>query len=104
MFQGEGSMDDLGGPVKIGMVIGDAVRSGIARAVFPDVFHKPAAGYLQFTADSCPGRWTHLHAAGRKIQGRPFEHSLAGKDSDGWFFITDFPNDFVTWNDLMSLL
>ena len=28
MFKGEGSMDDLGGPVKIGMVIknGDAVR------------------------------------------------------------------------------
>ena len=34
MFQGEGSMDDLGVPIKIGMVIGEAVRSGIADLFF----------------------------------------------------------------------
>jgi hypothetical protein len=30
-----------------------------------------------------------------KFKGGPFfEHSLAGKDPDGWFFLTDFSNDF----------
>ncbi len=34
MFSGQGSLDDLGGPLRIGVVIGDAVRTGLADVFF----------------------------------------------------------------------
>ena len=34
MLSGQGSLDDLGGPIRIGMVLGDAAKSGIPNLIF----------------------------------------------------------------------
>jgi membrane-associated protease RseP (regulator of RpoE activity) len=103
IFQGEGSMDDLGGPIKIGIVIGEAVRSGIADLFFLMSFISLQLGIFNLLPiPALDGG--HISCCWWKIQQRAFEHYYAGTYTDDWFFCTNFFNGFCDWNDLMSLL
>ncbi|GIT70441.1 MAG: hypothetical protein Ct9H300mP28_02550 [Pseudomonadota bacterium] len=71
IFKGEGSMDDLGGPVKIGMVIGDAVRSGISDLIFLMAFISLQLGIFNLLPFPRTRWGAHLHALLEKIKANP---------------------------------
>jgi len=104
MFQGEGSMDDLGGPVKIGMVIGDAVRSGIAELFFLMSFISLQLGIFNLLPIPALDGGHIFMLLVEKFNGGPLSTALKEKTQMVGFSLLISLMIFVTWNDLMSLL
>jgi len=104
MFQGEGSMDDLGGPVKIGMVIGDAVRSGIAELFFLMSFISLQLGIFNLLPIPALDGGHIFMLLVEKFKGGPLSSALREKTQMVGFSLLISLMIFVTWNDLMSLL
>jgi len=104
MFQGEGSMDDLGGPVKIGMVIGDAVRSGIAELFFLMSFISLQLGIFNLLPIPALDGGHIFMLLVEKFKGGPLSTALREKTQMVGFSLLISLMIFVTWNDLMSLL
>jgi len=104
MFQGEGSMDDLGGPVKIGMVIGDAVRSGIAELFFLMSFISLQLGIFNLLPIPALDGGHIFMLLVEKFKGGPLSSALREKTQMVGFSLLISLMVFVTWNDLMSLL
>ena len=104
MFQGEGSMDDLGGPVKIGMVIGDAVRNGIAELFFLMSFISLQLGIFNLLPIPALDGGHIFMLLVEKFNGGPLSTALREKTQMVGFSLLISLMIFVTWNDLMSLL
>ncbi len=104
IFQGEGSMDDLGGPVKIGMVIGDAVRSGIAELFFLMSFISLQLGIFNLLPIPALDGGHIFMLLIEKFKGSPLSVSMREKTQMVGFSLLVSLMIFVTWNDLMSLL
>ena len=104
MFQGEGSMDDLGGPVKIGMVIGDAVRNGIAELFFLMSFISLQLGIFNLLPIPALDGGHIFMLLVEKFKGGPLSTALREKTQMVGFSLLISLMIFVTWNDLMSLL
>ena len=104
MFQGEGSMDELGGPVKIGMVIGDAVRSGIAELFFLMSFISLQLGIFNLLPIPALDGGHIFMLLVEKFNGGPLSTALREKTQMVGFSLLISLMIFVTWNDLMSLL
>jgi len=104
MFQGEGSMDDLGGPVKIGMVIGDAVRSGIAELFFLMSFISLQLGIFNLLPIPALDGGHIFMLLVEKFNGGPLSTALRERTQMVGFSLLISLMIFVTWNDLMSLL
>ena len=104
MFQGEGSMDDLGGPVKIGMVIGDAVRSGIAELFFLMSFISLQLGIFNLLPIPALDGGHIFMLMIEKFNGGPLSTALRERTQMVGFSLLISLMIFVTWNDLMSLL
>ena len=104
MFQGEGSMDDLGGPVKIGMVIGDAARSGIAELFFLMSFISLQLGIFNLLPIPALDGGHIFMLLVEKFKGGPLSTALREKTQMVGFSLLISLMIFVTWNDLMSLL
>ncbi len=104
MFQGEGSMNDLGGPVKIGMVIGDAVRSGIAELFFLMSFISLQLGIFNLLPIPALDGGHIFMLLVEKFKGGPLSTALREKTQMVGFSLLISLMIFVTWNDLMSLL
>ena len=104
IFQGEGSMDDLGGPVKIGMVIGDAVRSGIAELFFLMSFISLQLGIFNLLPIPALDGGHIFMLLVEKFKGGPLSTALREKTQMVGFSLLISLMIFVTWNDLMSLL
>ena len=103
MFQGEGSMDDLGGPVKIGMVIGDAVRNGIAELFFLMSFISLQLGIFNLLPIPALDGGHIFMLLVEKFKGGPLSSGLREKTQMVGFSLLISLMVFVTWNDLMSL-
>jgi len=104
MFRGEGSMDDLGGPVKIGMVIGDAVRNGIAELFFLMSFISLQLGIFNLLPIPALDGGHIFMLMIEKFNGGPLSTTLRERTQMVGFSLLISLMIFVTWNDLMSLL
>ena len=104
IFQGEGSMDDLGGPVKIGMVIGDAARSGIAELFFLMSFISLQLGIFNLLPIPALDGGHIFMLLIEKFKGSPLSVSMREKTQMVGFSLLVSLMVFVTWNDLMGLL
>ena len=104
MFKGEGSMDDLGGPVKIGMVIGDAVRSGISDLFFLMAFISLQLGIFNLLPIPALDGGHILMLLIEKINGEPLSTAIRERTQMIGFSALLFLMIFVTWNDLVSLM
>ncbi len=104
MFKGDGSMDDLGGPVKIGMVIGDAVRSGISDLFFLMAFISLQLGIFNLLPIPALDGGHILMLLIEKINGKPLSTSIRERTQMIGFSALLFLMIFVTWNDLVSLM
>jgi len=104
MFKGEGSMDDLGGPVKIGMVIGDAVRSGISDLFFLMAFISLQLGIFNLLPIPALDGGHILMLLIEKINGKPLSTTIRERTQMIGFSALLFLMIFVTWNDLVSLM
>ena len=104
MFQGEGSMDDLGGPVKIGMVIGDAVQNGIAELFFLMSFISLQLGIFNLLPIPALDGGHIFMLLVEKFKGSPLSVSMREKTQLVGFSLLVSLMIFVTWNDLMSLI
>ena len=104
MFQGEGSIDNLGGPVKIGMVIGDAVRSGIAELFFLMSFISLQLGIFNLLPIPALDGGHIFMLLIEKLKGSPLSINMREKTQMVGFSLLISLMIFVTWNDLMSLL
>ena len=104
MFKGEGSMDDLGGPIKIGMVIGDAVRSGISDLIFLMAFISLQLGIFNLLPIPALDGGHIFMLLVEKINGKPLSTSIRERTQMVGFSVLIFLMIFVTWNDLVSLM
>ncbi len=104
MFQGEGSMNDLGGPVKIGMVIGDAVRSGISDLFFLMAFISLQLGIFNLLPIPALDGGHILMLLLEKINGKPLSTTIRERTQMIGFSVLMFLMIFVTFNDLVSLM
>ena len=104
MFQGEGSMDDLGGPIKIGMVIGEAVRSGIADLFFLMSFISLQLGIFNLLPIPALDGGHIFMLLLEKVKGSPLSIAMRERTQMIGFSVLISLMVFVTWNDLMSLL
>jgi len=104
IFKGEGSMDDLGGPVKIGMVIGDAVRSGISDLIFLMAFISLQLGIFNLLPIPALDGGHIFMLLLEKINGKPLSTAIRERTQMIGFSVLIFLMIFVTWNDLVSLL
>ncbi|MBF0276272.1 MAG: RIP metalloprotease RseP [SAR324 cluster bacterium] len=101
MFAGQGSLDDLGGPLRIGMVIGDAVRTGLA-----DVFFLMAVISLQlgvFNLLPIPVLdGGHIFFLGiEKLKGGPLSAAIRERTQMIGFALLMFFMIVVTYNDIL---
>ena len=104
MFQGEGSMDDLGGPIKIGMVIGEAVRSGIADLFFLMSFISLQLGIFNLLPIPALDGGHIFMLFLEKLNRGPLSMTMRERTQMIGFSVLISLMVFVTWNDLMSLL
>ena len=104
MFQGEGSMDDLGGPIKIGIVIGEAVRSGIADLFFLMSFISLQLGIFNLLPIPALDGGHIFMLVLEKFKGSPLSITMRERTQMIGFSVLVSLMIFVTWNDLMSLL
>ena len=104
LFQGEGSMDDLGGPIKIGIVIGEAVRSGIADLFFLMSFISLQLGIFNLLPIPALDGGHIFMLLLEKFKGSPLSIAMRGRTQMIGFSVLISLMFFVTWNDLMSLL
>ena len=104
MFQGQGSMDDLGGPIKIGIVIGEAVRSGIADLFFLMSFISLQLGIFNLLPIPALDGGHIFMLLLEKFKGSPLSIAMRERTQMIGFSVLISLMVFVTWNDLMSLL
>jgi len=104
MFQGQGSMDDLGGPIKIGIVIGEAVRSGIADLFFLMSFISLQLGIFNLLPIPALDGGHIFMLVLEKFKGSPLSITMRERTQMIGFSVLVSLMIFVTWNDLMSLL
>ena len=104
MFQGKRSLDDLGGPVKIGIVIGEAVRSGIAELLFLMSFISLQLGIFNLLPIPALDGGHIFMLLIEKFNGGPLSISLRERTQMIGFSVLISLMILVTWNDLISLL
>lgn len=103
MVTGGGSMDQVGGPVKIGMVIGDAARSGFSELLFfISVISLQLFIFNLLPIPVLDGG--HLVILGvEKITGGPLSQGIKEKVQLGGFSLLFLFFIFVTYNDILRL-
>jgi regulator of sigma E protease len=104
IFQGQGSMDDLGGPIKIGIVIGEAVRSGIADLFFLMSFISLQLGIFNLLPIPALDGGHIFMLLLEKFKGSPLSIAMRERTQMIGFSVLISLMIFVTWNDLTSLL
>ena len=97
-------MDDLGGPVKIGMVIGVAARSGIAELFFLMSFISLQLGIFNLLPIPALDGGHIFMLLVEKFNGGPLSIALRERTQVVGFSLPVSLMVFVFWNDLMSLL
>jgi len=103
MFKGEGSIDDLGGPIKIGIVIGDAVRSSTTDLFLLMAFISLQLGVFNLLPIPALDGGHIFMLFLEKLKGAPLSVSTREKTQMIGFAVLMSLMIFVTWNDIISL-
>ncbi len=103
MLSGKGSLDDLGGPIRIGMVLGDAARSGVSNLVFLMTFISLQLGIFNLLPIPALDGGHILLLAMEKLKGGPLNSIFRERAQMLGFSVLIALMLFVTWNDLMQL-
>tara|TARA_B100000700_G_scaffold121252_1_gene136107 strand:+ start:2335 stop:3642 length:1308 start_codon:yes stop_codon:yes gene_type:complete len=104
MIIGDGSVDDLGGPIKIGIVIGEAVRSSLVDLFFLMSFISLQLGIFNLLPIPALDGGHIFMLLLEKLKGGPLSKSAREKTQLVGFSILISLMIFVTWNDVMGLL
>ncbi|MEE3121928.1 MAG: RIP metalloprotease RseP, partial [SAR324 cluster bacterium] len=103
MLTGQGSMDDLGGPIRIGMVLGDAAKSGISNLIFLMAFISLQLGIFNLLPIPALDGGHILLLGFEKLKGAPLSTIFRERTQMIGFSVLIALMLFVTWNDLIQL-
>ena len=103
MLSGQGSMDDLGGPIRIGMVLGDAAKSGISNLIFLMAFISLQLGIFNLLPIPALDGGHILLLGFEKLKGAPLSTIFRERTQMIGFSVLIALMLFVTWNDLIQL-
>ncbi|MCZ6646181.1 MAG: RIP metalloprotease RseP [SAR324 cluster bacterium] len=104
LLTGQGSMDALGGPVKIGVVVGEAVKSGAANLIFLMAFISLQLGIFNLLPiPALDGG--HIFMLGlEKLKGRPLSPAVRERAQMIGFSLLILLILIVTYNDIVQLI
>ncbi len=104
IVSGNGSMDAVGGPVRIGAVIGEAARTGIANVVFlMSIISLQLGIFNLLPIPALDGG--HIFMLGmEKLNGKPLSATFRERAQLIGFSLLMMMILFVTYNDVLSLL
>lgn len=102
LFAGQGSMDDLGGPIRIAQATGDAVRSGPANIFFLMAFISLQLGIFNLLPIPALDGGHIFFLIVEKIKGSPLSQRLREKTQMAGFAILMFFMIAVTYNDILQ--
>ncbi len=103
MLSGQGSLDDLGGPIRIGMVLGDAAKSGISNLIFLMAFISLQLGIFNLLPIPALDGGHILLLGFEKLKGAPLSTIFRERTQMIGFSVLIALMLFVTWNDLIQL-
>ena len=103
MLSGQGSLDDLGGPIRIGMVLGDAAKSGISNLIFLMAFITLQLGIFNLLPIPALDGGHILLLGFEKLKGAPLSTIFRERTQMIGFSVLIALMLFVTWNDLIQL-
>ena len=103
MLSGQGSLDDLGGPIRIGMVLGDAAKSGITNLIFLMAFISLQLGIFNLLPIPALDGGHILLLGFEKLKGSPLSTIFRERTQMIGFSVLIALMLFVTWNDLIQL-
>ena len=103
MLSGQGSMDDLGGPIRIGIVLGDAAKSGISNLIFLMAFISLQLGIFNLLPIPALDGGHILMLGFEKLKGAPLSTLFRERTQMLGFSVLIALMLFVTWNDLIQL-
>jgi len=103
MLSGQGSLDDLGGPIRIGMVLGDAAKSGISNLIFLMAFISLQLGIFNLLPIPALDGGHILLLGFEKLKGSPLSTIFRERTQMIGFSVLIALMLFVTWNDLIQL-
>lgn len=103
LLSGNGSMDELGGPLKIGIVIGEAARTGIANLFFLMAFISLQLGIFNLLPIPALDGGHIFFLIVEKIKGGPLSQAIREKTQMVGFAILMVFMIAVTYNDILQL-
>ena len=103
MLSGQGSTDDLGGPIRIGMFIGDAVRSGVGELFFLIAVISLQLGIFNLLPIPALDGGHIFFLLVEKIKGGPLSAATRERTQMLGFSVLLFLMVFVTYHDILSI-
>lgn len=103
IITGQGSLDDLGGPIRIGMVIGEAVRTGWAEVFFLMAVISLQLGIFNLLPIPALDGGHIFFLAIEKIKGAPLSMDFRGRTQFIGFALLMVFMIAVTYNDILQL-
>ena len=103
MLSGQGSMNDLGGPIRIGMVLGNAAKTGISDLLFLMAFISLQLGIFNLLPIPALDGGHILLLGLEKLKGGPLSSVFRERTQMFGFSVLIALMLFVTWNDLIQL-
>ena len=101
---GKGSFDDLGGPIRIGMVLGDAVKSGFSNLLFLMIFISLQLGIFNLLPIPALDGGHILMIGLEKLKGERLSNVFKERFQIFGFVILFSLMLIVIWNDLVQLI
>jgi regulator of sigma E protease len=103
MLSGNGSVDELGGPVRIGMVIGEAAESGWTNLFFMVAVISLQLGIFNLLPIPALDGGHILMLAMEKVKGSPLSVAMRERTQMIGFSVLIMLMLFVTYNDLLQV-
>ena len=103
IISGQGSLDDLGGPVRIGMVIGEAVRTGWAEVFFLMAVISLQLGIFNLLPIPALDGGHIFFLAIEKLKGTPLSTHFRERTQMLGFALLMFFMIAVTYNDILQI-
>jgi regulator of sigma E protease len=103
MLSGQGSTDDLGGPIRIGMFIGDAVRNGAGELFFLIAVISLQLGIFNLLPIPALDGGHILFLLVEKIKGGPLSAATRERTQMFGFSMLLLLMVFVTYHDILSI-
>ena len=101
LFAGQGSLDDLGGPLRIGVVIGDAVRTGLANVFFLMAVISLQLGIFNLLPIPVLDGGHIFFLGIEKLKGGPLSAAIRERTQFIGFALLMFFMIVVTYNDIL---